>query len=397
MVFSSDELARFRADTPACKTIIHLNNAGAALQPLAVQQTVQEHLALEYRLGGYEAAAMREEHSQQFYQAVARLLNTQPTQIAFAGSATDAYNRALSCIPFQKGDLILTTANDYVSNQIAFLQIAERYGAKVQIAPECKEGGVDVQQMQQLIRNLHPKLVAVTHMPTSSGLIQDVKSIGQTCHEEDALYLVDACQTAGQLPLDVQEIACDFLAATSRKFLRGPRGGGFLYVSERVLKTNWAPHFLDLHSASWSAPDAYTLQEDARRFETWERNHAIVQGTASAIDYALTIGLDRIHQYTRELAALAREELQQNSAVQLTDWGEQLGAIVTFYIPGQDPKNLLHQLREENIHSSISWGDYARYDMGRKNVPWVLRWSPHYYNTIEEIKQATKKIFKIIC
>lgn len=397
MVFSSDELAQFRTDTPSCKTLVHLNNAGAALQPLVVQQTVQEHLELEYRLGGYEAAALREEHSQRFYQSVARLLNTQAAHIAFTSSATDAYNRALSCIPFQAGDLILTTANDYASNQIAFLQIAQRYGVKIQIAPECKEGGVDVQQMQQLIHRLHPKLVAVTHMPTNSGLIQDVESIGQSCRAEDTLYLVDACQTAGQLPLDVQQIACDFLAATSRKFLRGPRGGGFLYVSERVLKTDWAPHYLDLHSASWTAAEAFVLQEDARRFETWERNHAIVQGTAAAVDYALQLGLDRIHAYTQALAAHAREELQQNTAIQLMDWGAQLGAIVTFHIPGQDPKKLLDQLREENIHSSISWGNYAHYDMGRKNVPWVLRWSPHYYNTIEEVEKATKKIFKIIC
>ena len=397
MVFSSDELARFRTDTPSCTRVVHLNNAGAALQPLVVQQTVREHLELEYRLGGYEAAAIRAENSAQFYPTIARLLNAKPSEIAFASSATDAYNRALSAIPFQEGDLILTTENDYVSNQIAFLQIQERHGAKLKIAPESEAGGVDVERMQDLIRELHPKLVAVTHMPTSNGLIQDVYAIGQTCRAENVIYLVDACQTVGQMPIDVHSMGCDFLSATCRKFLRGPRGSGFLFVSERILKKGWAPQYLDLHSALWTAHDKFEPQADARRFELWERNHAMVQGATEAAAYALSVGLDRIAEYTQQIAASLREQLSELPQIQITDQGGKLGAIVTFYVPGQDPQELLQQLRAVSIHGSISWGDYARYDMGRKAVPWVLRWSPHYYNTIEEVEKATKEIFKIIC
>ncbi|MGH1435713.1 MAG: aminotransferase class V-fold PLP-dependent enzyme [Lewinella sp.] len=397
MSISTAQLHLLRQDTPACLDVIHFNNAGASLTALPVQQAVQEHLQLEYKLGGYEAAAIHAEKSQAFYPTVAELLNAQPHQIAFATSATDAYNRALTSIPFKPGDLILTTENDYVSNQIAFLQVAKRFGAKIQVAPESPAGGVDVEAMCQLIRDQVPRLVAVTHMPTSSGLIQDIYTIGKVCREVDTLYIVDACQTAGQLPLDVQAIGCDFLTATFRKFLRGPRGTGFLYASDRVLQHKTAPLYLDLHSADWPTADHYLPQADARRYELWERNHALVHGAVAAAQYALSVGLTAVAQRTTDLAKQLRLALADHTSIQVMDKGENLGAIVTCYLPNHDPKALLTQLRKKKIHTSISWGTYAHYDFNRKNIPWVLRLSPHYYNTTEEIKNLTKEIFKIIC
>lgn len=397
MSISTAQLQFLRQDTPACLEVLHFNNAGASLTSHPVQQAVQEHLLLEYQLGGYEAAAVHAEKSNAFYPTIAELLQAQPHQIAFATSATDAYNRALTSIAFSPGDLILTTENDYVSNQIAFLQIARRFGATIQVAPESPAGGVNVEAMCQLIRDQVPRMVAVTHMPTSSGLIQDIHTIGRACREVDTLYIVDACQTAGQLPLDVEAIGCDFLTATFRKFLRGPRGTGFLYASDRVLQQETAPLYLDLHSADWPSADHYLPQADARRYELWERNHALVHGAVAAAQYALNVGLVAIAERTADLAKQLRQELAEHAGIQVMDKGENLGAIVTCYLPNQAPKALLAQLRKEKIHTSISWGDYAHYDFQRKNIPWVLRLSPHYYNTTEEIKNLTKEIFKIIC
>lgn len=397
MTFSPQQIAQLRQETPACHDIIHFNNAGASLTPLPVSQSVYHHLQLEERLGGYEAAAINAAKSQAFYPAVARLLNTNAQNIAFASSATDAYNRALTAIPFVAGDLILTTENDYVSNHIAFLQIAKRFGVEVLCAREDDQGGVDLDNMLQLIRDKRPKLVAVTHMPTSSGLIQDVETIGQACQQTDSWYIVDACQTAGQLPLDVGTIACDFLSATFRKFLRGPRGTGFLYVSDRALAAGLCPQYLDLHSANWISNTSYQPQADARRFEQWERNHALLQGATAAALYAQQIDLEKIAGQTAFLARQLREQLQTIPQLQLLDQGNQLGAIVTCYHPAANPQQLLQQLRARKIHTSINWLDYARYDFQRKEVPWALRLSPHYYNTIEEINNLSKEIFKIIC
>lgn len=396
-IISPTQLDRYRRDTPACEDVIHFNNAGAALSPLPVQQAVQAHLDLEYQLGGYEAAAIHSARSEAFYPAIASLLNAQAHQIAFATSATDAYNRALSSIPFAAGDLILTTENDYASNQIAFLQAVRRYGVTLKIAPEAPEGGVDTAAMATLIYELRPRVVAVTHMPSSNGLIQDVYAIGKACRAVDTIYIVDACQTAGQLPLNVETMGCDFLSATFRKFLRGPRGTGFLYVSDRVLQKEMAPQYLDLHSADWSAPDKYQVRQDARRFELWERNHALVHGAVAAAHYAQKVGLEAIAKRTAELANALREELTALKGVKVADTGAELGAIVTCYLPDQAPEKLLADLRQAQIHASIGWSAYARYDFPRKRIPWVLRLSPHYYNTTEEVQKITKKIFKIIC
>lgn len=272
------DLTALRADTPGVQRVIHFNNAGASLMPRSVVEAITAHIALEAEIGGYEAAEVRKAAIQDFYTATADLLNTTADRIAATGNATDAYARALSSIPFQRDDVILTTTNDYVSNQIAFLSLQQRFGVKIVRAANDPATGVSVEDMADKIKALRPRLVAVTHVPTNSGLIQPVDAIGQLCRENDVLYLVDACQSVGQLPVDVQTIQCDFLTATCRKFLRGPRGMGFLYVSDKVLAMGLAPLFVDLNGASWESADTYRLEPTAKRFEIWEIPRALAMG-----------------------------------------------------------------------------------------------------------------------
>ncbi|RME92162.1 MAG: aminotransferase class V-fold PLP-dependent enzyme, partial [Bacteroidetes bacterium] len=374
-------LAAYRADTPGCKQVIHLNNAGAALPPRQVMEAMQAYLAEETLRGGYETAAKHHDLLQDFYRATARLLHTKATQIAWASSATDAYARALSAIPFQQGDLIVTTAHDYLSNLIAFRQLVRHRKVQLEIVADSPEGGVDMEALRRTIMHLRPRLVAVTHMPTNSGLIQDVYTIGSWCQTyEDCWYLVDACQTAGQLPLEVNRMQCDFLSATYRKFLRGPRGAGFLYVSQRVLDAGLEPRFMDLHSARWTADNDYRARASAQRFELWERNYALVRGATVATDYALAVGLAHIAAYTAELAAYMRELLQARPNIEVLDQGATLGAIVGCYIAGQNPDRLLSHLRKAGLHASITSQAYAPLPLRQQGRPWILRLSPHYYN-----------------
>jgi len=382
---SIELLQQWRADTPGVANRIHLNNAGAALMPRPVLDAVMEHLELEMSIGGYEAAQAMRRETQSFYPSVAALIGAQAHQIAFANSATDAYNKALSAIPFERGDVILTTSDDYVSNQLAFLQIARRFGVRVIRAAQHPEGGVDVKQLAKLIDQHQPRLVAVTHVPTNSGLAQPVAEIGSLCRERRILYLVDACQSAGQLPLDVQAIHCDFLSATFRKFLRGPRGAGFLYVSDRVLADGLEPLFLDLHSATWNANNDYEARADARRFELWERPYALVLGGRAAADYAMEIGLPRIEARVRQLAGHLREALQYLDALQVLDRGRDLCGIVTFHAPGRRPGRLKAALEQRRINTSIVTLESARIDFRDKDVEWAIRASPHYYNSMEEL------------
>ncbi len=395
-MLSTSTILRCRRQTPGVRNYIHLNNAGASLMSKNVFQAIQDYLALEMEMGGYEAAAHQRKAISAFSDVVAQLLNATPDQIAYAASATDAYNRALSAIPFEQGDVIVTTQDDYVSNQIAFLQLQKKYKLTILHSQYDKQGGADLDHLEQLIRLNHPRLVAVTHVPTNSGLIQDVERIGEWCKHSEAWYLVDACQSAGQLPLDVKKINCDFLSATFRKFLRGPRGSGVLYVSDRALEQQLEPAFLDLHSASWISPDQYRPYSDARSFELWERPYAVVMGSKAATEEALELGLDNIRQSVQHIADYCRRKLSEIPAVKVMDHGANLCGIVTFHVEGRHPMQLKEALFQHRINSSLAFREYAWFDFNHKNIDWALRVSPHYYNTQEEIDEFIDRLKLII-
>lgn len=378
-------LKKWREDTPATQNIVHLNNAGAALMPQPVLDAMIEHLRLEANLGGYEAAEKMNAQIQQGYQLLAALLNTSSHNIAIGASATDAYNRALSAIPFQLGDTILTTDNDYASNQIAFLSLEKRFGVNTIRMPQ-NGAHIDLDAARQMMETLRPKLVSVTHVPTNSGLIQPIEDIGRICQELGIWYLVDACQSAGQMPLDVQSIHCDFLSATYRKFLRGPRGLGFLYVSDRALKTGLAPLYLDMRGADWIAPNAYYVNPTARRFEDWEFAYALIMGGNIAVQYALDIGLDNIQNRVFDLADFTRAQLNNIDGVQILDQGHQLAGIVTFHLEGAEAMDIKLALREQGVNVSAATRVGAVIDFDKKGVPGAVRVSPHYYNTKKEIE-----------
>jgi selenocysteine lyase/cysteine desulfurase len=390
-----ESLLALRADTPGTAEVVHFNNAGCGLLATPVLTAVLAHLELEARIGGYEAAAVRAEQVEGFYTELSGLLNCAPGNIAFAGSATHAYATALSAISFERGDVIVTTRNDFISNQIAFLSLRRRFGVELVHAPDLPEGGVDVDAMAALMRARRPRLVAATHIPTNSGLVQPVEEIGRHCRELDLLYLVDACQSVGQYPLDVDRIGCDFLTGTCRKFLRGPRGTGFLYVSDRVLEAGYEPLFIDMHGASWSAPESYTPSSTARRFEDWEFPYAAVIGSAEAVRYARRVGLDEIARRTPALAADLRDRLDALPGVRALDRGRQLGALVTVAIEGRQPQEFKAALDARRINSALSFREFAQYDFGDKDVDWCLRLSPHYYNTEDEVGQVVAAIAEL--
>lgn len=388
MNLQEHDVARYRDETPGCCELIHLNNAGAGLMPGPVLAAIQEHLELEARLGGYEAQSARATQIEACYASVATLLNCQSSNIAFVENATVAFAQALSSIPFEPGDVILTSEDDYISNQIMFLSLARRLGVRIVRAPVQIAGGVNPEAMVQLMDEHRPRLVTLTHIPTNSGLVQPVEAIGKACRERDLLYLVDACQSVGQRPVDATRIGCDFLCATSRKFLRGPRGAGFLYVSDRVLDSGMEPLYIDMRGARWTNPDAYEPVADATRFENWEFAYSLVLGTGAAARYATDIGLDVIQERACALAAELRVQLGA-AGLQVLDKGDDLGAIVTAFIPGIEPDELMTRLAEQGINASLSMREYAVLDFDRKGVPWALRLSPHYYNTSEEIQTVS--------
>jgi selenocysteine lyase/cysteine desulfurase len=388
-------LPQWRQDTPGIKDLIHLNNAGAALMPRQVIEAIQQHIHLEAVAGGYESADLRRADIEKVYASLATLLNTKASNIALTANATDAYSRALSSIPFEKGDVILTTDNDYVSNYIAFISLQKRYGVKVERMQQ--DGATpDLAALPAQMEKLRPKLVSVTHVPTNSGLVQPAAEIGKIVKTYGAWYLLDACQSAGQMPLDVKDLHCDFLSATFRKFLRGPRGMGFLYVSHEALAAGLEPLFPDLAGAEWTEVGHYQPRPDARRFEDWEFAYALVLGSGACVDYALGIGLAPIKAQVSALADYTREKLAQLPGASVLDQGEYPCGIVTVNFAGQAPLFLRDRLRERKINTSVLNRNSALIDFGQKAVDAALRVSPHYYNTKEEIDTLAEHLAELL-
>jgi selenocysteine lyase/cysteine desulfurase len=386
-------LARWRADTPAALAgRVHLNNAGAALMPAPVHDEISRHLRLEMSCGGYEAADAAGIEITRAYDAVAALLGTHSRNIAVVGSATEAYAQALSAFDFEPGDIILTTRNDYISTQLMFLSLARRAGVEIVRADDVAEGGVDVESVRAHIRRRRPKLVSLTWIPTNSGLVQPAEAVGAVCAEAEVPYLVDACQAVGQITVDVSSLHCDFLAATARKFLRGPRGTGFLYVSDRALAAGRHPLLVDMRGARWIQADQFELENSARRFESWEFAYALVLGLGEAARYAASVGIEVARERSWSLAAYTRERLAGVDRIRVLDRGTQLSAIVTAEVKDTHASDVVTELREWGINTSWTAREYAVLDMDDKHALSALRVSPHYYNTREEIDMFVRAL-----
>jgi selenocysteine lyase/cysteine desulfurase len=389
-------LKAWRADTPGCSRLVHLNNAGAALMPRPVRAAVRAHLDLEDELGGYEAAESQVESLCRAYEAVGRVLGAGPHNLALVQNSTVAFAQAISAFDLGPGDIVLTTRSDYASNQIMYLSLARRRGVEVVRAPDAPEGGVDPDEVRKLVARRRPTLVALTWIPTNSGLVQPAEAVGDICRSAEVPYLVDGCQAVGQMPIDVYRLHCDFLAAAARKFLRGPRGLGFLYVSDRMLASGAHPLLVDMHGATWTEANDFALTPDARRFETWEFPYALVLGLGAAARYALEVGLETAQDRVRELAVYARDRLATLPGVRVLDRGPELCAIVTAAVAGRDAKDLKLTLRARGINTSSPDREDAVIDMDEKGASSALRISPHYYNTKEEIDTALGALEEIL-
>lgn len=387
------DIQAIRNDTPAVKDLVHFNNAGASLPPKQVLEAVIGHLTLEAQVGGYEAAAINEEKIENFYTAIAKLINASTTEIAYAENATRAWDMAFYAIPFKKGDRILTCVSEYASNYIAYLQVAEQKGVKIDVIPNDAYGQLDVKALENRIDE-KVKLISITHVPTNGGLINPAEAVGQVARKANILYLLDACQSVGQMPIDVEKIGCDMLSVTGRKFLRGPRGTGFLYVNKRNVE-QLIPPFLDLLAAEWIDKNTYTIRKDARRFENWERYIAGQIGLATAIDYLNNIGIHPIWNRIQSLADLLRSKLKSLNNVILQDLGQHNCGIISFSIKNADSLYIKEQLAKNNINIAISKRPYTLLDMESRHLEDILRASLHYYNNEEEIEKFITALSKI--
>lgn len=386
------DLDRIRADTPATARRAYLHNAGAALMPVPVVEAMKRHLDLEAEIGGYAAAAREAGRVQAVYASVARLLGAAPDEIALAENATVAWQMAFYALRFAPGDRILTAEAEYAANYVAYLQVARRTGAVIEVVPNDASGQLDVAALARMI-DRRVRLISVTWVPTNGGLVNPAAAIGAVARAHGIPYLLDACQAVGQMPVDVGAIGCDMLSATGRKFLRGPRGTGFLYVRRDMIR-RLEPPVIDHFAAPWIARDAYRLRDDARRFESWESNHAARLGLGVAVDYALEIGLDAIEARCRLLAGRLRRGLGDSPGLRLHDLGTNPSAIVSFTIDGIDAQAMVDAAAAAGIVIGVSNPSSTLLDAEARDLPPLVRASPHYYNTEAEVDRLVDVAFR---
>jgi cysteine desulfurase/selenocysteine lyase len=379
------DLATVRADTPTCENLLHFNNAGASLMPQPVYSAVKNHLDLEQSIGPYEAEDAASETLEDFYDAIAQMLSCERDEIAYVENATRAWDMAFYSLPLRAGDQILTHASEYASNYMAYLQQAERRGLKVDVVPSDRYGQIDIAALESMI-NERTRLISLNYIPTQSGLVNPAEKVGEVASKHGIFYLLDACQAIGQMPVDVSRIKCDLLTATGRKFLRGPRGTGFLYVRRSILD-RLDPPFIDLRAGNWIDKDNYQFAAGARRFENWESYVAGRVGLRHAVRYALDLGLDNIQSRVVGLADYLREQLAQIKGVTLKDPGEHKCGIVTFHKQDEEAFKLATRLREQLINISVTTPASARLDSRFAAQQNFARASVHYFNSEEEVER----------
>jgi selenocysteine lyase/cysteine desulfurase len=375
---------KLRADTPGVAHCVHLNNAGSGLMPQPVIDAVKDHIDLEARLGGYEARAKENERIEAAYTSVARLIGADKAEIAFVENATVAWQHAIFSQDLKEDDRILTAEAEYAANYIAYLQMQKRTGCVIDVIPSDGSGATYTRALEKMIDG-RVKLIAITWIPTNGGLMNPAAEIGRIAKTHGIPYLLDACQAVGQMPVDVGELGCDYLAATARKFLRGPRGTGFLYVRAEILE-RLEPYMLDMFGAEWTAPGEYEMRPDARRFETWESSLALHLGMGAAADYALDVGLEAIRERAFRLGAALRDGLKESQGISVHDIGAEKCAIVSFSHDSVDADSINSLLRNEHINVSVSGPSSTLLDANARGLPDLVRASPHYYNSEEDIE-----------
>jgi len=384
------DIEKVRRDTPSCETVLHFNSAGSSLMPRPVFEALQNVLKDENEVGGYEAERRAQDDIAAFYTEFAALLNCEPDEIAYVENATRAWDMAFYGLDLKRGDRVITHGSEYASNYLALLQQSRRLGFEIDLVPSDGSGQIDVAALDQMI-GADTKLIAITHVPTQGGLVNPAAEVGKIAKKHGVLYLLDACQSVGQIVVDVAEIGCDVLSGTGRKYLRGPRGTGFLYVRKGIID-KIDPPFIDLQSATWTESNRFEFAAGAKRFENWESYVAGRVGLMEAVKYARNIGLENIETRVEGLAHNLRDALSSVSGVEVHDLGQKKCGIVTFTKDGKDPASITDELRQSGINVSVSAMSYARLDLEPRNLSALTRASVHYFNTNAEIEKFISAI-----
>ncbi|MFD3925162.1 N-methyl-L-tryptophan oxidase [Streptomyces sp. NPDC058614] len=388
------DVAAERTRTPGSFTGHHFNAAGAALLATGTVEAVIDHLRAESLSGGYEAAQHAAPALAAVYARVAELLGARPEEVALVESATAGWQRAVSALRLRPGDRVLAARSSYVSSALHLLSAERDHGVRVELLPNGPDGAVDLEALETALRTGPAALVTAAHVPTSSGLVEPAAGIGALTQAHGVPFLLDATQSLGQLPVDMDALGCDLLIGTGRKFLRAPRGTGVLAV-RRPLLDRLAPEAPDVRGARWIAERSWELVPDAKRFELWEAAHALRLGLGAALADLSALGVDTVARHLATVTAALRERLAALPGVHVTDPPAAGGAIVTFVVDGLDPTDVQRELARRRVHLIAVPAAHGRWDMDPRGLTKVVRASVHVYNDDADVDALVEAVHEI--
>ena len=360
---------------------VYLNTAAAGLQSPQVLEKIQAHLQLESECGGYVAAEKVQSDLASCRENLAQLLNCTASEIALTDSASRAWHRILNCFDFQRDDIVLVSPTIWGGNYFTLLQLEKRFGIQVQCMPTEADGNLDLdrlkQQIQQKVRQ-QPKsrvrFMELTLAPSGWDAWQATGDIAQLARAHSIPLVVDASQAFGQRELDVNDLGCDFLFASGRKWLAGPRGTGVLYARQSST-SHLCPLGLDQHTGFLKDDELHWLP-DARRFELSESSVALRLGLGEAAKQTLSRQQAGESVLLKKLAADYRQLISEIPGFELPDLSGEPGAIVTFRHAVQSPVAVRDFLRQHHIEVGIHPRTYMPLHAPTQRLGDCLRVSP---------------------
>lgn len=387
-----------RAEIPFLRTgIIYLDNAATTPTPEPVIEAMLDYYH-EYSAnvgrGLHRAAKRATAEFESAREKIARVIGAKSNEIIFTKNTTEAINLVARGLDFRRGDKIITTVFEHHSNLLPWQQLERERGVKLEIVGSSKECLLDPAEFEAAI-DKNTRLIATHHVSNAIGSIQPVEEIGKLAQENDIIYLVDAAQSIGHMPVDVGRLHCDFLAAPGHKGLLGPQGTGFLFAREERIR-ELAPLLTGGGIVEDVELHASKLVEPPQLFDAGTPNIPGIIGLGRACEYVMDIGIEKIAERERKLIELMLA-IEENSRVKV--YGprdlERRGGVVSFNVSGLGPHDVASMLDELAKIAVRSGHHCAQPTMRHLRVNGTVRASVHFFNLEQEIEKFVEVVEQI--
>ncbi len=369
---------------------INFNNAGSSRPFSGVNSAISNFLEIEERYGGYFATEKHKKKLNSFYNNLSRLINCRNEEISFSSSTTLAWNIFFNSFEISKNQNIIIFENEYGSNLIYY----RKQNLNLKIVKINSNGKVCFKDLKKKI-DKNTKIVCLCHVASQCGERMEAEKIGKLIHSinPNILFVVDACQSIGQIEVDVKKIDCDVLVGSGRKYLRGPRGTGFIFIKNSIRK-NLQPLILDLRNTKLTKKGLKVSK--ANIFENFEYSPALKIGLSKAIEKINLFGIKKIEFDIAKKSKYLRKKLEYFNDISFFENKECLTGINTLRIRGYSTYQLYQYLLSKKILTSISSYSSSSLYFKKKLVNDVLRISLHQYNTFNEINYLIKCLIDLI-